>query len=652
MSRAQLVTILFLSGYLLNACGSGSSSTHGSQLAITSGTPPSGVVGVAYDHSSTRCGLNQAPPCPCAGGGFQLVASGGVAPYLWTSAAATGSSGPPGLFLCSNLPSIWGVPTTAGTYNIIVTVTDSASPPARASAPYKIIIASAAPASDAREVSASPQHTRYKLVDLGTLGGPHSYGSVNGDGFRLLNNSGEVASSAELATPDPNAAFGCGNPECLEVHAFRWKEGVMTDLGALPVNNNSAGGSINSRGWIAGQSQSSTIDPVAGIPEFHAVLWKHGQILDLGTLDSGTESLGIYVNDAGQVVGFSTVNTNSDPVGFFGFPTHTFIWQNEAKLDIGTLGGANAFPGASCSNQPEDTVVGGSTTSTAINPVTGLPDADPFLWHKGKMIDLGTLGGTNGFAQCANDHLQVIGMSSLTANPAACDFPVFNVGGTGCHAFFWEDGLMTDLGTLGGDNSEALWLNESGEVVGSADLPGPSGNQTHDAVLWKNGKIYDLGTVPGDPCSRGRGLNSRGQVVGGSSDCHNFLHAFLWEEGGPMVDLNTLIQAGTGYLLTNAFNINDRGEILAKAAPIGFTPNDDADLGHLVLLVPCQSTDEASCRDLGDFSTATSAEPVSQKVATANQASPEGRMKNNPLARRSAGPPASVGSGGMAEPHR
>lgn len=119
-----------------------------------------------------------------------------------------------------------------------------------------------------------------------------------------------------------------------------------------------------------------------------------------------------------------------------------------------------------------------------------------------------------------------------------------------------------------------------------------------------------------------------------------------------MVDLNTLIQAGTGYLLTNAFNINDRGEILAKAAPIGFTPNDDADLGHLVLLVPCQSTDEASCRDLGDFSTATSAEPVSQKVATANQASPEGRMKNNPLARRSAGPPASVGSGGMAEPHR
>jgi probable HAF family extracellular repeat protein len=49
-------------------------------------------------------------------------------------------------------------------------------------------------------------------------------------------------------------------------------------------------------------------------------------------------------------------------------------------------------------------------------------------------------------------------------------------------------------------------------------------------------------------------LNARGQVVGGSSDCANFLHAFLWEEGGPMLDLNILIPPGSGYQLTNAFN--------------------------------------------------------------------------------------------------
>ena len=54
-----------------------------------------------------------------------------------------------------------------------------------------------------------------------------------------------------------------------------------------------------------------------------------------------------------------------------------------------------------------------------------------------------------------------------------------------------------------------------------------------------------------------------------------------------MLDLNALIAPGSGFQLTNAFNINDRGEILAKAAAIGFTPNDDADLGHLALLIPC-----------------------------------------------------------------
>ena len=41
-------------------------------------------------------------------------------------------------------------------------------------------------------------------------------------------------------------------------------------------------------------------------------------------------------------------------------------------------------------------------------------------------------------------------------------------------------------------------------------------------------------------------LNARGQIVGLSSDCFNALHAFVWEEGGPMLDLNTLITPGSG----------------------------------------------------------------------------------------------------------
>jgi uncharacterized membrane protein len=159
------------------------------------------------------------------------------------------------------------------------------------------------------------QHTRYRLVDLGTLGGPHSYGSVNGDGFSLLNNSGVVTSHADTALSDPNASFFCFEPDCFFAHAFRWKGGVMTDIGALPGNNNSAGGSINARGWVTGQSQIGAIDPSIGIPEFRATLWKQHDVLDLGVLPGGTESLGIYINDSGQVVGFSD-NGIPDPFSF------------------------------------------------------------------------------------------------------------------------------------------------------------------------------------------------------------------------------------------------------------------------------------------------------------------------------------------------
>ena len=65
-----------------------------------------------------------------------------------------------------------------------------------------------------------------------------------------------------------------------------------------------------------------------------------------------------------------------------------------------------------------------------------------------------------------------------------------------------------------------------------------------------------------------------------------------------MRDLNMLIRPGSGLQLTEAFNINDRGEILAKSFPIGTTPDDEADLGHLVLLIPCDKDEhEGECSD-------------------------------------------------------
>lgn len=58
---------------------------------------------------------------------------------------------------------------------------------------------------------------------------------------------------------------------------------------------------------------------------------------------------------------------------------------------------------------------------------------------------------------------------------------------------------VTDLGTLGGDYSEANGLNAAGQVVGSSTTaPGqePFGPGTR-AFLWTAGEMTDLGTLGG-----------------------------------------------------------------------------------------------------------------------------------------------------------
>ena len=116
------------------------------------------------------------------------------------------------------------------------------------------------------------QHTvRYKLIEL-TLGGPVSYGSSAGDGTRLLNNAGVVSSYADTALPDPFAPDFCFVPDCLLAHAYRWRNGVLTDLGSIEEGSNSSSTSINDRGWSLGASQASIINP-AGFPPLHATLW-------------------------------------------------------------------------------------------------------------------------------------------------------------------------------------------------------------------------------------------------------------------------------------------------------------------------------------------------------------------------------------------
>jgi probable HAF family extracellular repeat protein len=442
----------------------------------------------------------------------------------------------------------------------------------RMTALMTLIGALAIPVSMAAQENPSPDHKhmhhQYKLIDLGTFGGPNSYfNTVSG---RPLNNHGVAAGGADtsvLVSP-PYCLFDCYLPR-----AFRWEDGALTDLGALPVQFPGSGANdINEKGVVTGISFNGGVDLAFGIPYFDAVVWKHGQIIDLGTF-GGPLSYANESNDRGQAAGFA-LNTTPDSfdLGDFcqNFPMPTqmraFIWQNGVLQDLGTLGGTD-----SCALYISDhgQATGNSFTNSIVNPVTGLPTLHPFVWDGRRMLDLGTLGGTLATVSAINNQDQVVGLSDL-------------IGDLTFHPFLWSRGKLKDLGTLGGDDGQANAMNDAGGIVGKADLPG---SQAHDAFLWEDGVMKDLGRIGGDACSNAHGINSTGQVVGNSSDCFVPAHAFLWEQGGPMMDLNGLIPSNSNVTLTEATFINDRGEITAQ----GNLSNGDT---HAFVLIPDGDCDE------------------------------------------------------------
>jgi len=72
--------------------------------------------------------------------------------------------------------------------------------------------------------------------------------------------------------------------------------------------------------------------------------------------------------------------------------------------------------------------------------------------------------------------------------------------------------------------------------------------------------MHDLGTLPGDAVSQARGINTDGLVVGWSGTAGGNSRAFIWFRG-MMLDLNVFLHPHSGWVLTSAAGINDRGEI-------------------------------------------------------------------------------------------
>jgi probable HAF family extracellular repeat protein len=357
---------------------------------------------------------------------------------------------------------------------------------------------------------------------------------------------------------------------------------------------------ISNSGLIAGETENDDTDSLTGGPVSLAALWKGGKIVNLGTL-GGNESGAIGVNNWGDVVGGALTTTSETvPNGYpyydvflFGYGTtsHAFLWHDGEMHDLQTLGGPNSialFVNDLGQIAGVSDVDSASNTNRAVNP--GGPTVHPFLYEWGRMRDLiadapaDLFGGTYGIVSSLNNVGQVIGVMNRSGDQT-------------WGSFLWERGSVKDLGTLGGTFTTAHWLNDSGSIVGRSNVTevcetcGSNDEMQYShPFLWKNNKMYDLGLPKGAQCATAKQINANGEVVGQSflgvtSISFDFCSssatgAFIWKNGS-IKDLQSLLVPGSGITLDDSFNINEGGEILAT----GFLDNGDH---RVVLLIPCE----------------------------------------------------------------
>ena len=442
----------------------------------------------------------------------------------------------------------------------------------------------------AQEQQIHAGQVRYKLVVIDTFGGPNSFinpASVFGSP-RQINEHGIAvgAGATSVPTTTTSNAFICGGTNgvvSFVYHAFKW-DGTLIDLGSLDSDENcSAASSINASGAIAGTSeQDGEIDPALHAKQIRAVIWKNGGIRSLGTF-GGKHSAAAANNNRGEVVGFA-LNAIPDPFSYLDFllfggvstgtQTRAFLWHGGKLQDLGTLGGPDS---AGTVLNDRGQVAGSSYTNFEPNPITGAPPLHSFLWENGKMIDLGTLGGAFSGPLAINNRGQVVGFST-TANEEHTN------------PFFWESGRPIDLfKATKGKVITANAINDAGQVVGGGDFSNVGGSP-FSAVLWSKGVVINLGTLPGDCFSEAYAINDNGQVVGASFACDTFENrAFLWENGS-IIDLNEKVPSDLAVRLANAVAINERGEIGGFAAPSGCA--DAESCGRAFLLLPAEEPGE------------------------------------------------------------
>jgi probable HAF family extracellular repeat protein len=276
-------------------------------------------------------------------------------------------------------------------------------------------------------------------------------------------------------------------------------------------------------------SQINNRGHVTGDPRY---IYRNGELemLDL----PGVAGVGIGINERDQIAGHNFES--------FSGPQQVFLWDEGAVQFIGTPG--QTFLGTNPLNERGE-LVGGHAFEGA--------DLHAFLYRRGTLIDLGTLGGDESFAVAINNRSMVIGSSEI-AVPSIFDR----------HPFLWVRGEMIDLHPILG-NSAAIDINDLGDIAGTRSHELPNGGLQSRPFLLTRGRVIDVPLRADHSLGFTVALNIRREIVGSASTVDGRQQGFhfhrgkfsllteLWHESDPLRAFVTLRQPA---------DINDRGQIL------------------------------------------------------------------------------------------
>jgi probable HAF family extracellular repeat protein len=242
-------------------------------------------------------------------------------------------------------------------------------------------------------------------------------------------------------------------PGANTVHAFRYLNGVFTDVGALPgfANEGSIGWAINNSGTIAGASNGAA--------------WIVDSTGDMWRLRRQSAYTATGINDAGDVVGMLA------PIAPTPNATHGYLFDGHSMLELPTLDGQRGsvtMPNAINSSRQ---VVGYAWRN-------GNSEERAFLYENGVMKDLGTLSNPDYYgtqwsgAHAINNLGHVVGISNASV-------------------FLYREGAMIDLNHAIDKGAGGVWpliaaasgINDAGQIAGTCYLDGPGGVQIHACLL-------------------------------------------------------------------------------------------------------------------------------------------------------------------------